>query len=353
MGKIFFDGRPIFEVSNRKELEEAVAMYKGKVETPYVVQLPNGAKEAWKEAFHFDDTIEVVLLPNTIEEIGREVFMNCSSLTVVHIPDSVKKIESNAFRNCACLAHINIPASVSEIGDNVFMGCASLSKIKVDANNNSFDSRDNCNAIIETKTNTLLYGCANTVIPETVKKIEYGAFFGNKVLKKIKIPESVEEISQDVFWECSGLEEVEGLGSLKEIPNGTFCSCTSLSKISFSDKIEVIDGFSGCTGLHEIIIPNSVVEIKHFAFEGCTSLSKITISGFSKTIAPSAFSRCTGLRVIYCEDPNLREYLKEYNPADVKIVEWTKEMIAARNVLESFRRLGPIDKQRNEDAPLE
>ena len=347
MEKTFFDGRPIFKASNQKELKDAVAAYKGKVEAPYVVQIPEGKEEVREKAFFSDDTIDVVILPNTIEEICADAFKE-SSLACVHIPESVKKIGSNAFSDCTNLTHINIPASVSEIGDKtgggVFIGCASLSKIKVDADNKRYDSRDNCNAIIETRTNTLLYGCANTVIPETVKKIEYGAFFGNKVLKKIKIPESVEEISQDVFWACSGLEEVEGLGSLKEIPNGTFWYCTSLSKISFSDKIEVIDGFRGCTGLHEIIIPNSVVEIKHSAFEGCTSLSKITISGFGKTIAPSAFSRCTGLRVIYCEDPNLREYLKEYNPADVKIVDWTEKMKLDRKVLELLSGLGPIDK---------
>lgn len=348
MEKELFDGRPIFEVSNKEELRSAVAAYKGKVEAPYVVRIPEGEKKVRKMAFFEDDTIDVVILPNTIEEICVHAFEG-SSLAFVHIPESVKKIGREAFRDCACLAHINIPASVSEIGDetggSVFIGCASLSKIKVDAENKFYDSRDNCNAIIETATNTLLYGCANTVIPETVKKIGYGAFFGNKVLKEIIIPESVEEISQEVFWDCSGLAEV-GLGSLKEIPDDTFHYCTGLSKIYFSDKIEKIDGsgFRGCTGLHEIEIPDSVKEIKAFAFEGCTSLSKITIEGFGKNIAPTAFTGCSGLKVIYCEDPMLREYLKEYNPADVKIVEWTEKMIMDRKILESLRSLGPIDK---------
>jgi hypothetical protein len=50
--------------------------------------------------------------------------------------------------------------------------------LSVHPNNSTFDSRDNCNAVIETATNTLRIGCSNTVIPQNVNKIGVAAFSG-------------------------------------------------------------------------------------------------------------------------------------------------------------------------------
>lgn len=283
MAKTLFDGRPIFEVANKDELKTAVVAYEGKVEAPYAVQLPHGLTEVEDSAFCNDDTIGVVILPNTIEDIGVLSFADCSSLVCVHIPDSVKKIGKQAFKN-SYITHLDIPASVVEIGDDtgkaVFNSCAVLSKIRVDSKNRKYDSRKNCNAIIETETNTLLYGCAKTIIPDTVKVIGYGAFFGNKMLEVIVIPMSVEKIEGEVFCGCTSLKTVYIEKGLQEIPDNTFRGCTSLSVITIPDSVKKIDAyaFCGCTSLSVITIPDSIKEISWNAFDGCSSLKEVHIN---------------------------------------------------------------------------
>ena len=78
-------------------------------------------------------------------------------------------------------------------------------KIPVDKNNPKYDSRNNCNAIIETKTNKLICGCANTVIPDSINVIDWLAFHGQTSLTSIVIPNSVKRISSSAFGDCSGL----------------------------------------------------------------------------------------------------------------------------------------------------
>ena len=94
------------------------------------------------------------------------------------------------------------------MGQNPFGGCSSLSIIKVDKNNEVFDSRNNCNAIIETGTNKLITGCKNTIIPNTVTTICIRAFMGCKNLTYINIPSSVITLEQQAFSNCINLESI-------------------------------------------------------------------------------------------------------------------------------------------------
>lgn len=86
-------------------------------------------------------------------------------MTSVTIPNSVECINNYAFEGCTKLKSITIPNSVTTIGSQVFRSCDNLASIIVQNDNPIFDSRDNCNAIIETATNTLIAGCKNTIIP--------------------------------------------------------------------------------------------------------------------------------------------------------------------------------------------
>lgn len=73
---------------------------------------------------------------------------------------------------------INIPNSVTNIGSEAFDGCSSLTSIVVDPDNPVYDSRGNCNAIIETSTNTLIAECKNAIMPYNIhKKKEEGDYY--------------------------------------------------------------------------------------------------------------------------------------------------------------------------------
>ena len=133
------------------------------------------------------------------------MFFACSSLTSITLPNSVTSIGREAFQYCSSLTSITLPSSVTSIGELVFEGCSSLTQIVVGEGNPIYDSRDNCNAIIETASNTLLYGCQKTIIPHSVTSIGDGAFDGRTSLTSIVLPNSVTSIGEHAFTNCSSL----------------------------------------------------------------------------------------------------------------------------------------------------
>ena len=155
------------------------------------------------------------------------------------IPDDVTTISFYAFEDCTGLTSIEIPASVTEIRDLAFAGCSNLATMTVDAGNPKYDSRNSCNAIIETSSNTLIAGCKNSTIPSSVTTIGGHAFFNCTGLTSIEIPSSVTSIGYEAFAGCSGLTSVTVYAPSCTLGNGAFRDCENLANIYvFSDKVE-------------------------------------------------------------------------------------------------------------------
>ena len=230
--------------------------------------------------------MKAVTIPESVKSIGNYAFAGCSGLESIEIPSSVTSINSYAFRDCSGLTSIEIPSSVTSISSTAFYGCIGLTSIRVAEENPKYDSRNNCNAIIEASTNTLRVGINNTIIPESVTSIGDYAFYGSG-LTSIEIPSTVISIGRYSFSDCKSLTSIEIPSSITSITSYAFMS-SGLISITLPQSLLIIDGgaFEDCINLTSINIPDGVTSFpyQYNPFKGCNSLKSITIgSGLTLT----------------------------------------------------------------------
>lgn len=168
-----------------------------------------------------------------------------SSVVIDKIKYSITSINNNAFLECYKLQSVTIPSSVTNIGSKVFVNCTKLKTIKVNSNNTVFNSKNNCNAIIETNSNTLIAGCYNTKIPGGVENIGDFAFQSCTKLKNITIPKSVKRIGRNAFINCA-LKSVSIPESVQDIDIDPFDKNVKIIAVSgfYAEKWAKDNGYS-------------------------------------------------------------------------------------------------------------
>lgn len=219
------------------------------------ISIPKTVTEIGDGAFYGCKKLSSITIPDNVKRIGNSAFSGCS-LGSINIPSSVTAIGEGAFiytpwwdnqpgglvykDNCLLgvnytgatiagnldieegtrviasralyryskISSITIPRSVVHIGRSPFAGCSGLKSIVVDPENKIYDSRDNCNAIIETATDCLIQGCYKTSIPNTVTSIGDNAFEELSTLSVISIPSNVTRLGANVFYECKSVKSV-------------------------------------------------------------------------------------------------------------------------------------------------
>ena len=292
--------------------------------------IPNSVTSIGYEAFGYLP-ITTLTIPQGVTRIETYAFINCGSLTSVSLPNTLESLDSYCFQGCSSLTSITIPSSVTYM-DQPFLGCSSLTSIVVESGNLVYDSRNNCNAIIETASGKLISGCSTTVIPQGVTSIEGLAFEGQAALTSITLPNSVLRIRGRAFCGCSSLNAITIPSSVQVIEDESFRGCSSLTSIVVESGNNVYDSRNNCNaiietatnrliaGCQNTIIPNDVAIIAGSAFRSQSNLTSITIpegvttigewsfaeSGLTSIVIPNsvtnlgwaAFHGCTSLRSV-------------------------------------------------------
>lgn len=267
------------------------------------LQYFTGLTEIRTKAFYGFNFLTSVKLPPTVKSIGTLTFSE-TALEAITLPEGLESVGQAAFAMCKNLTEILFPASATSIGQSA-VDPQYMQKIEVAKGNMVYDSRDNCNAVIKTEDDALIIGCANTVIPQSVKNIREKAFINCTGLKAINIPKDVETIEPAAFFGCNGLTEmtVDAENMFFTSPEGgnVIISGTTVvagcpASILPEYGVETIGkgAFKGMD-IPGIWFPVTLTTIEDGAFESCTGMTAITIPASVESIGQNAFDNIGSL----------------------------------------------------------
>ena len=299
-------------------------------------------------AFGYCENLSSVVLPDSAH-LKADAFSNCPNLSYVQIPASVQgigcvfcncpKLETagpigggyniefgwtealpdHALQDCNSLKSVKIPNTVKSIGSAAFSWCSNLESIVVEDGNWKYDSRDNCNAIIETETNTILQCCKNTILPNDVENVGDGVLDGiepnaplyNNILflnmprnyeGAYTVPEGIRTISDGAFWGCGRMTSIVLPQSATNIGYAAFYNCSELQTIIVDENNPRYVSYNNALiekgsnvlirGCSSSIIPNGITFIGDYAFNDCKDLTQIFIPKSVTGIGREAFGNC-------------------------------------------------------------
>ncbi len=244
----------------------------------------------------------------------NEAFGGCAKIESLVFPESLLEIGRSAFYGCESIKSLFIPKNVRHVAYRAFRGCNGLLEISIDSLNTKYDSRNGCNAIIESNTNILVVGCLNSIIPTNIISIGESAFDGCSGLSSINIPNSVKFIEKGAFtW--SGLKSIDLPNSIEQIGEFAFQSCNSMISVTIPESVIKIDevAFSGCDSLKSVTIYGNEVYLDKWAFASCPQLTDVYFhSPYKLSIGEEVFEYCSHEIVLHVQ-PSLVDSYKNDN----------------------------------------
>ncbi|MGI6714533.1 MAG: leucine-rich repeat domain-containing protein [Bacilli bacterium] len=283
-------------------------------EAVQTVALPNQIKCIANNMFNSCSTLREITLPETVTSIGESAFGTCRNLTTVNFGSQVRHIKEYAFSGCKKYANFTLPHSLQVIEESAFRSCplitsleigenihhlagsafngAALTNISVNASNPYYDSRGNCQAVIEKQTNILVLGCSNSTIDATV--VEIGPYaFAEMAIHHLTLPESVVRLGRGAFY-GSSIKTITFEGNLLSIPDDCFRFCYGLVNFTIPNSVTSVgnSAFERCLYLETVTIPDSVTSLGESCFDYCIRLKEIEIPSSINVIPATVFYHC-------------------------------------------------------------
>lgn len=232
-----------------------------------------------------------------------------NSISSITFGEAVEHIPAYLCHGMSRIHHLHIPEHVSSIGAYAFRYLNALDSISVDGFNVTYDSRNHCNALIETATDNLMLGCYKTRIPDDIRSIGDCAFRNVRGLRNVVVPEGVTYIGVEAFNGCLDLDTIVLPSSLTAFSDYVFQDCSSLDTLALPDSLEFIGirALSNCSGLANLTLPEAMDHIDQNAFFGCSGLEYIDCFASTPPSAmPHAFRGTTC--PIYVPCPSIEAY---------------------------------------------
>lgn len=196
--------------------------------------------------------IATTKIPKTVKAIGNDAYNSCTALREMHIPEGVEEVYADAFHGCINLKTLYVPSTISNFAPGAMGYTNKLERIVVSPDNEDYDSREDCNAIIDKYDDAVILGCAATRLPSDILSLGDWSFAGTNI-RNIDIPEGVENIGYNAFYCCHQLESVTLPDSLEWIGADAFFGCTNLKSIRIPAHVENIESaFRHCIALTTI-----------------------------------------------------------------------------------------------------
>ena len=264
--------------------------------------IPESITTISKWAFAHCTNLEKLSLPSTMDRIDYAAFKNCVSLKELKLPDHLTSIGSEAFMYCVGLKSVVIPKSLVHFDNETFdrcffTGCRSLESFVVEEGNPVYDSRENCNGLILTAENKLIWGFSKTTLPESVVSIGDWAFLECEDITSITIPQHIKSIGYGAYHSCTGVTSITFPANQPDISLYAFDRLFNLvSVISKSREPKWVfdafgeEGYTPANKTATLYIPKGTRE-KYMAASGWNRFEKMVeidaidnIPGFSRKI---------------------------------------------------------------------
>lgn len=278
--------------------------FSGTVPTSAIV-IPESVKKIGGDAFSYIWENAEIVLPSKLEYIGPYAFYHTAAKFELRLPSTLKYIGDGAFAGARnAYGAFSIPSNLEYLGPNAFIETGHdmtgdvvipaglLERIHLEI---GFVNGTNITLPEGLRTIDRLGGKYNSpiVLPNSLEKIESGAFYCTNFSSPIVFPDNITFIGGCAFLESTLPGRLELPPLIETVKGGAFNN-TKITELIIGDQVQHIEeGAFGCNGeLRYVEIGKNIQFIGNKAFEACGQIQTFVIFAKEPPKATGAFSGC-------------------------------------------------------------